>query len=101
MLCLFLLFCYWAGQSAQLLLSQWVSRERQQRTRRLTETSMTFSTILAAVAVLHVAELEPPVGPVSHSRRSLRRELEGVGEEPDLEGRQFRFGKKSHLGIIS
>ena len=46
---------------------------------------------------MHVAELEPPVGPVGHPPRSLRRELEGVGEEPDLEGRQFRWGKKSQL----
>ena len=36
----FLLLPAWAGQSAQQLLCQWVSRERQQRTKRLKLTSL-------------------------------------------------------------
>ena len=37
----FLLVPTWAGHSAQQLLCQWVSRERQQRTKSLSKTSVT------------------------------------------------------------
>ena len=41
---------------------------------------------LAAIAVLHISQLEPNVSPNS----VLRPELEGVGEEPDLEWHLLR-----------